>query len=197
MELDEFQGVQVAGDVALVVGLIDDDVVAAHRMEDALPGHRLLDAHEEGGHDEVAHVPVQKGAQGGVVSLGAVGGRVCRGQADRVFHPVALGGGAGDAAQALPAVHALDGDGGELPLSRCGGGGGAVSLSRRRGGAGVGDLAGAGGTAAAGAPGIAGDGLPVNPGAAHPAGGAGRRVATRLVGIRPHELAGVHGVVRQ
>ena len=48
VELDEFQRIEVAGDVPLVIGLIQDDVVAAHGMKDALPGDGLIGADEEG-----------------------------------------------------------------------------------------------------------------------------------------------------
>ena len=58
VELDEFQGIEVTGDVPFVIWLVEDDIVRPYRVKNALPGNRLVWPDLEGGNDKVAYVPV-------------------------------------------------------------------------------------------------------------------------------------------
>lgn len=61
VELDIFQGVDIAGDIALAAGLENDEIVVPHVVEDALPVGGALGADKEGGGDEVPPVAQQHG----------------------------------------------------------------------------------------------------------------------------------------
>ena len=74
VELDIFQRVDVAGNIALAARLEDDDVVVPHVVEDALPGGGALGADEEGGGDEAPPVPQEHGLHGAQKGLAGAGG---------------------------------------------------------------------------------------------------------------------------